>query len=127
MDTGNEQTVILGRAQHFVEALKATPAYRRFASADSRFRADLEAQRIVQELQKMTAEFHRTKRTGTLRPEQVQEVLEAQARFREHPLISELAQVRDEVELLLKDTNRVISEVLGFDFGRAVGPASGSC
>lgn len=127
MEMGNEQIAILERAQHFVEALKATPAYCRFASADRRFRADLEAQQIVQELQEMTAEFHQAKRAGTLGQEQVQEVLEAQARLRDHPLIRDFMQARDEVELLLQDTNRAISEVLGFDFGRAAGPARRSC
>lgn len=69
----------------------------------------------------------RAQQDRTLREEQVREVREAQARFQRQILVQEFSQARDAAGLFLQKTNRVISEILGLDFGQTAGPAGGAC
>lgn len=129
MDTigGDGRSAVLERTREFVAALKATPAIQRFAALQARFQTDPEVQGILEGLQRKVDAFERGQQDGTLREEQVRAVREAQARFQGHPLVQEFFQTRDAAGLLLQETNRVISETLGLDFGQTAGPAGGAC
>lgn len=126
-DGSDDRSAVLERTQEFVAALKATPAVQRFAAVRRRFGVDPEVQRIMGELQQNVDAFQRAQEAGTLREEQIREVREAQARFQGHPLVQEFFQARDAAGTFLQETNRVISETLGLDFGQTAGPAGGAC
>ena len=129
MDTigGDGRSAVLDRTREFIAVLKATPAVERFAAAQARFRTDPEVQQTLEVLQRNTDAFQRAQQDGTLREKQVRVVREAQARFQGHPLVQEFFQARDAAGVFLQETNRVISEILGLDFGQTAGPAGGAC
>jgi cell fate (sporulation/competence/biofilm development) regulator YlbF (YheA/YmcA/DUF963 family) len=124
---GDGRSAVLERTREFVAALKATPAVERYAVLQARFRTDPEVQKILEVLQTKVDAFQRAQQDGTLREGQIREVREVQARFQAHPLVQEFFQARDAAGTFLQETNRVISEILGLDFGQTVGPAGGAC
>lgn len=126
-DRDDGHSAILERTREFVVALKAMPVVQHFAAAEQRFRTDPEVQRILGDLQKKVEIFQRAQEAGTLRTDKVRAVREAQARFQGHPLVQEFFQAREAAGLFLQETNRVISGILGLDFGQTVGPAGGAC
>jgi cell fate (sporulation/competence/biofilm development) regulator YlbF (YheA/YmcA/DUF963 family) len=121
------RSAVLERTREFVAALKATPSVQCFVVAQHRFQTDSGMQRLLADVQRKAQTFQRAQQDGTLREEQIQHVREAQARFYDHPLAQEFLQARDAVGTILQETNRFISEILGFDFGQTVGPAGGAC
>lgn len=127
MASSDGRSMVLERAREFVAALKATPVVQHLIAAEQRFRTDPEVQRILGELQRKVDTFQRAQEAGTLRAEQIRAVREAQARFQQHPLVQEFFGAREAAGLFLQETNRVISEILGLDFGQTVGSAGGAC
>jgi cell fate (sporulation/competence/biofilm development) regulator YlbF (YheA/YmcA/DUF963 family) len=121
------RSAVLERTRELVAALKATPSIQRFVVAQDRFQTDSGIQRLLADVQRKAQTFQRAQQDGTVQEEQIQQVREAQARFYDHPLAQEFLQARDAVGTFLQETNRVISEILGFDFGQTVGPAGGAC
>lgn len=118
-----EREKVLRCTDEFIEALKAAPAIRRFAEASCRFEADREVQSLMETLQR----FQRAQQTGEVLSAGLQDVRDAQARFRNHLVVQEFLAARDAVGAFLQETNLVISEVLGLDFGQTAGPAGGAC
>jgi len=126
-DGSGDRSPVLERTREFVTALKATPSVQHFVAAQHRFQTDSEVRQIMADLQRKADAFQKAQQDGTLREEQIQEVREAQLRFSDHPVAQEFLQARDAAGTFLQETNRVISEILGFDFGQTVGPAGGAC
>ncbi len=123
----DDRSAVFERTREFVTALKAAPSVRRFMVAQRRFQTDPGVQRLLADAQRKAQTFQRARQDGTLQEEQIQEVREAQARFSDHPLAQEFLLARDAAATFLQQTNRVISEILGLDFGQTVGPAGGAC
>lgn len=125
METANfdDRETVIGRTDEFIEALKATPVVRRFNEAARQFEADHEVQSLIGTLQR----FQRAQQTGGLSSSELQDVRDAQARFANHRVVQEFLVARNAIGALLQETNRVISEVLGLDFGQTAGPAGGAC
>lgn len=126
-DGSGDRSPVLERTREFVTALKATPSVQHFVAAQHRFQTDSEVRQIMADLQRKADAFQKAQEDGTLREEQIRDVREAQARFQRHPLVQEFVQARDAAGLFLQETNRVISEILGLDFGQTAGPAGGAC
>jgi len=126
-DGSDDRSAVFERTREFVTALKATPSIQRFVVAQRRFQTDPGVQRLLADVQREAQTFQRAQQDGTLQEEQIQQVRDAQARFYDHPLAQEFLQARDPAGTFLQETNRVISEILGFDFGQTVGPAGGAC
>ncbi len=126
-DGSDGRSAVFERTREFVTALKATPSIQRFVVAQRRFQTDPGVQRLLADVQRKAETFQRAQQDGTLREEQIREVREAQARFYDHPVAQEFLQARDGAGAFLQETNRVISEILGLDFGQTVGPAGGAC
>jgi len=126
-DGSDDRSAVFERTREFVAALKAAPPVQRFVEAQHRFQADPGIQRLLADVQREAQTFQRAQQDGTLQEEQIQQVRDAQARFYDHPLAQEFLQARDPAGTFLQETNRVISEILGLDFGQTVGPAGGAC
>jgi cell fate (sporulation/competence/biofilm development) regulator YlbF (YheA/YmcA/DUF963 family) len=126
-DGSGDRSPVLERTREFVTALKATPSVQHFVAAQHRFQTDAEVRQIMADLQRKTDAFQEAQQDGTLREEQIQDVRAAQARFQRHPLVREFVQARDAAGVFLQETNHVISEILGLDFGQTAGPAGGAC
>ncbi len=126
-DGSDGGSAVFDMTREFVAALQATPSVQRFVAAQRRFQTDPGIQRLLAEAKRKAQSFQRAQQDGTLREEQIQAVREAQARFYEHPLAQEFLQARDAAGTFLQETNRVISAILGLDFGQTAGPAGGAC
>ena len=114
-------------ADEFIGALRATSVVQRFADAQRRFDTDPEVQALLETFQRRADAFQRAQQAGDVRPAQVREIRDAQTRVQAHPLVREFAEAREAVGVVLQETNLVISEVLGVDFGQTAGPAGGAC
>ncbi len=119
----DSQDGVAQRTQEFIEALKTTPAVRRFVEAVRRFQSDQE----VQELMGTLRHFQEAQQGGGMPAADVQRVRDAQTRMRNHRVVQEFFAARDGVGTFLQVTNQAISEILGLDFGQTAGPAGGTC
>ncbi len=117
---------VLERARELVAALKAAPAGQRLVLAEQRHRSDPEIQRILEILRERTASYRQAQARGTPPQEQVRALREAQAEYRAHPLVHEVERARVPFEVLLRDVNGAMADILGLDVGRIVGPVSGT-
>ena len=114
-------------ADEFIGALRATPTVRRFIQAQRRFDTDPDVQALIATLQRRADAFRGAQQAGNVGATQVREVREAQAQIQRHPVVQEFASAQEAVGAFLQETNRVISDTLGMDFGQTAGPAGGAC
>lgn len=111
----------------FTAALQAAPALRRLAAAEKRLRDDAEL-RILQDVLRSKSEaFRLAQQDGSLRPEPLRELREAQAAVQRHPAVQDFTGARDAAAALVRATNAEISGLLGLDFARLVGRSGGCC
>jgi cell fate (sporulation/competence/biofilm development) regulator YlbF (YheA/YmcA/DUF963 family) len=127
MSESDGRARVIQHADAFITALRATPVVQRFADAQRRFDTDPEVRALLETFQRLADGFQRAQRAGEARPDQVREIRDAQARIQAHPLVREFVDAREAVGRFLQETNLVISEVLGVDFGQTAGPAGGAC
>ena len=129
MSTNNKDGLAEAMActRTLIDALKTTPAVRHFLAAEPRFRSDPQVKDLLTTLQRKAEGFRRDQEAGTLRREQLEELREMQANFQGHPAVQNLNDAREGVGLLFQETNRIISEILGFDFGQTAGRSGGAC
>ena len=111
----------------FAAALQATPALRRFAEAQERLRTDAELRILQDALRSKSEAFRLAQQEGSLRPEPLRELREAQATVQGHPIVQEFTAARDVVVALVRATNAEISGLLGLDFARLAGRSGGCC
>lgn len=122
-ETIEDREAVLRCTDAFIDALKATSAVRRFTDAAHSFESDQEVQRLMGVLR----QFQLAQQTATVSRADLHDERDAQIHIRNHPVVVDFLAARDEAGTLLQETNRVISEVLGLDFGQTAGPAGGSC
>ncbi len=125
MKAGNldRQNGVAQRTQEFIEALKTTPAVRRFVEAARGFQSDQE----VRELMGTLRHFQEAQQGGNVSAADLRSVRDAQTRMRNHRVVQEFFAAQNGVGTLLQATNQAISEILGLDFGQTAGPAGGTC
>lgn len=125
METANldGREKVLRCTDEFIETLRATSVVRRFAEATRRYEADQEVQALMETLRR----FQQAQQSGGVLPAELQDVRDAQMRAQNHPAVQEFLAARDAVGAFFQETNLVISEVLGLDFGQTAGPAASSC
>ncbi len=114
---------VLRSAERFIEALKATREVQRFLEVSRRLNSDEEVQSILRTL----ARFQRARQSGEVRANEVQGARDAQARFQSNAVVLDFLEAQNAVRALLRETNGAVSEVLGLDFARTVGPAGECC
>lgn len=129
MATNNKdgKAEVMACAHDLIAALKTTPAVRHFMAAEPRFRSDPQVQSLLTTLRRKAEAFQRDQEAGTVRPEQLNELRKMQVTFQEHPAVKNLNDAREGVGLLFQETNGIISEILGFDFGQTAGRSGGAC
>ncbi len=122
----NEETQVLEMAEALALVLKDTPVLQHFVMAERLFREDPGVQTMIKTLRHKAEEFQRAERAGNLNEAQVKEFREMQARFQAHPLLRNFQEAQQAAGFLLKETNAIISRMLGVDFARN-GRAAGGC
>lgn len=118
---------VVEQADLFVSALRRSVVVRRFAEARRRFETDPEVQDLLASFQRDADAFQRGQRDGHVGVVQVQAIRRAQARVQAHPIVREFMETQQALGAFLQETNTVISEVLGIDFGQTAGPAGRAC
>ncbi len=118
---------LIEQTDAFLLALRATPVVTRFLNARRRFEDDPEVRGLLDEFQRRANAFKQAQETGNESVDVVRDVRVAQANVQEHPIVREFSDARAAVATLFQQTNEVISEVLGVDFGQTAGPARGCC
>lgn len=126
-DRTNGGARVLELADALAEVLKETPVVQHFTTADRLFRTDSGVQGMINTLRQKAEEYQKAERSGTLDENQIHEFRQMQARFQAQPLLRSSQDARAAAEVLLVETNSIISQILGVDFGRAAGPATGGC
>lgn len=121
------QARVLQAADALGAALKNTEIVQHFTTVEQSFRTDPGIQGMLKTLRHKAEKFQLAERTGGLSEQQLQEFREMQSRFQAHPLLRNFQEARDAAGFLLKETNSIISQILGIDFGRTAGPAGGAC
>jgi cell fate (sporulation/competence/biofilm development) regulator YlbF (YheA/YmcA/DUF963 family) len=115
------------RVRELAEALKNAPPVARYRAAEERFRADAELQRLQSGLRWSHEQLRKAEREGRHDARLFQEVRDGQARLQRHPLVVEFVAARQEARDFLRETNDVMTEVLGVDIGGSVGRSGGCC
>lgn len=118
---------LIEQADAFLQALRATPVVTRFLNARQRFETDPEVRALLDKFQQQANAFKQAQETGNESADVIRDVRVAQANVQEHPIVREYSQARADVVTLFQQTNEVISEALGVDFGQTAGPARGCC
>lgn len=119
--------LVVQQTAAFVKALQGTPVFQRFSDALSRFETDSDVQRLLADFQRQAKALQRAQQQGTAKSDQVQAIRHAQTRVQAHPIVREFVEAQQALGLFLQETNAVISEILGMDFGQTAGPAGGAC
>lgn len=118
---------VLELADALAVALKQTPVVEHFSASEQRFRTDPDLQAMMKALRQKAEEFQKAERAGTLDEGQLREFRTMQTSFRSHPLLRDFLEAQQAATLLMKETNSIVSQILGLDFGSTAGPASGGC
>ncbi len=118
---------VLEMADALAMALKQSPIVAHLIAAEQLYRTDPGVQSMIKKLRAKAEEFQEAERAGSLREEQLREFRELQTRFQSHPLLRNFNEAREAAGVLLQETNSIISQMLGVDFGRTAGPAGGGC
>lgn len=119
--------LVVQQTTAFVKAVQETAVFQRFSDALRGFETDADVQRLLDDFQRQAEAFQRAQQQGTAKAEQVQAIRQAQTRVQAHALVREFAEAQQALGLFLQETNAVISETLGMDFGQTAGPAGGAC
>ncbi|MFB6126972.1 MAG: YlbF family regulator [Halolamina sp.] len=101
-----------------------TPEYERYAEAEAAVEADDEAQRRIEEFERLREEFTVARQTGQADQETVRKVKAAQAELHELPVMEEYLAAQEALETKLEAVNEAVSAPLSVDFG---GEAGGCC
>ncbi len=118
---------LIEQGDAFVRALRAMPVVARFLGVRQRFETDAEVRALLGEFQRRANAFRDAQQAGTESPDVIRDVRVAQANVQGHPIVREFSEARADVAKLYQQTNDVISEALGVDFGQTAGPARGCC
>ena len=112
------------QVQQLGKELSQTPQMHRFYKAHEAYEADEEARGIMKEWQNSVQQAQLQQQMGQPVDE---DALEAQKKqLHDHPVIGELIQAQEEMQALLTEVNRQLSETAGFDVA-AHGKRGGCC
>lgn len=126
-DRADGEARVLELADALAEALKETPVVQHFTTAGRLFRTDSGVQGMIKTLRQKAEEYQKAEQSGSLDEKQLHEFREMQARFQTNTVLRNYQDARTAAEVMVVETNSIISQILGVDFGRAAGPATGGC
>ena len=112
----------------FVASVLDDPSVVTFRAAEQAMETDPEFTELRDRYNEHAERFQQKQADGTLEQDDIAAIRELQNRINSHPVAERYIAAREEIAALVRDCNKEISAVLGFDFGSAAGPRGGcSC
>ncbi len=113
-------------AQQLGSALKNTPPLRAHSEALARMEADSRATALLDELQRVQADFRARQSNGGVTADDIARLRQLQSDVQAHPAIAAFIGAEQEAKAYLPQVNQVISGLLGIDFA-SLGRVQGCC
>ena len=111
-----------------VAAILEDPAAISFRAAEQAMESDADFTRLRDQYNEYTERVQNKQAEGTLEQDDIAAIREFQNRINSHPVAERYIEAREEIAALVRDCNKEISAVPGFDFASAAGPSGGcSC
>ena len=111
---------IAEKARSFAQVLASSREFQEFHSTQEKLNQDEEAQSLLKQFQQKQREFQEARmRGGGFSGEAVSEVERLQLKLQSNPTIMEWASAQQDAIGLIQETNQVISEAAGLDFGQS--------
>lgn len=118
---------IVEKAKSFAKILASSREFQEFYSAQEKLKQDKEAQSLLEQFQKKQREVQEARMRGIgFSGEAVAEIQRLQHKLQNNSTIMAWAQAQQDAIGLIQDTNQVISNAAGFDFGQN-SSSGGSC
>lgn len=115
---------IVEKAKSFAKILASSREFQEFHSAQEKLKQDKEAWSLLEKFQKIQQEVQQARMGGRgFSEEALDEVQRLQRKLQNNSTIMAWAQAQQDAIGLIQDTNQVISNAAGFDFGQS----SSSC
>jgi len=108
----------------FAESLMDAEKVKRFYQIRDNFENDEQLSRLREELTLEARNFQEKQAAGRLTQEDVKRIRGLQDRLNGHPLMVEYQRAQEELATLLRECNRTMNELLGFDFSATAIPAA---
>jgi cell fate (sporulation/competence/biofilm development) regulator YlbF (YheA/YmcA/DUF963 family) len=111
---------IAEKAKSFAKILVSSREFQRFFSAQEELKKDKVAQPLLERFRSKQREFQEARMKGRgFSGDAVDEIQGLQHKLESNSIIIEWAQTQQDAISLIQDTNQVISEAAGFDFGQS--------
>lgn len=115
-----EGNSILEKAKSFAKILVSSREFQEFHSAQEKLKKDKEAQTLLEQFQRKQKEFQEARMRGGNPFDKISAEMESlQLRLQNNSSIMEWARAEQDSIGLIQETNQIISNVAGFDFGRS--------
>ena len=108
---------IKNKAKEFAKAILECEEYKAFIENTEKLNKNAEAQKLLKEFQ----ENQMVLRFNGFTPQLMDELRELQIKINQNKIIQDFAKSQDELTILLKRTNTVISMRIGMQFGFSSG------
>lgn len=111
---------IVEKAKSFAKVLASSQEFQEFYSIQEKLKQDGEAQSLIEKFQDKQREVWEAQMGGiVLSEEAIGEIKKLQLKLQANPTIMEWTRAQQKVIGLIQDTNQVISDAVGFDFGQS--------
>lgn len=111
---------IVEKAKSFAKVLASSQESQEFYSVQEKLKQNEEAQSLLEKFQDKQREVWEAQMGGrVLSEEAIGEIKKLQLKLQANPTIMEWARAQQDVIGLIQDTNQVISDAVGFDFGQS--------
>lgn len=112
-------------ARELGRIIRNSPELAEYHAASSAYRQDRALTGMIRRFDSLRREFQMAQYRGTATPEMIGELRRLQADISGHPASVRYATAETEARRVVQEANRVISEILGVDFGAVV--RAGAC
>jgi len=111
---------IVEKAKSFAKILVSSQEFREFHSAQEKLKQDKEAQSLLEKFQEKQREVQEAQMRGRgFRGDAFDEIERLQRKLQSNSTIMEWAGAQQEAIFLIQETNQIISQAAGFDFGQS--------
>lgn len=111
---------IVEKAKSFAKILASSKEFREFHSAQEKLKQDKEARSLLEQFQKKQQEVREARMRGRgFSGDAFDEIEKLQRKLQSNSTIMEWARAQQEAIFLIQETNQIISQAAGFDFGQS--------
>jgi len=110
---------IVEKARSFSKILASSREFQELYSAQGKLNQDKEAKSLLEQFQRKQREFQEARMSGRgFSGEAIEEIENLQDKLQSNSTIMEWARAQQDAIAMIQETNQVISDAAGFDFGQ---------